>query len=101
MTLSIDLSADAESRLKIVATRRGVGPEVVAKQILEENLPAAETQKHPDQATLDLFARWDAEDETSDPEEIVRRQAEVEEFKQAMNRNRLASEGPNARKIFP
>lgn len=42
-----------------------------------------------DQATLDLLARWDDEDQPDDPEEIRRRQAEREEFRRLMNEDSL------------
>jgi predicted DNA-binding protein len=100
MTLTINLNAEAESRLKTAATRRGLEPEVYAKQIIEEHLPAAEDAVK-DQATLDLLARWDAEDATTDPAALESRRKELEEFKQAMNENRLRAEGPHHRRIFP
>jgi predicted DNA-binding protein len=100
MTLSIDLNAEAESRLKTAATRRGMKPEVYAKQIIEEHLPLIE-DAGKDQATLDLLARWDAEDATADPDEIAARRREVDEFKQAMNDNRRQAEGAGSRKIYP
>ena len=100
MNLTIELNAEAETRLKTAATRRGVKPEVYAKQIIEEHLPATE-DAGADQATLDLLARWDAEDATSDPHDIASRRKEVEEFKQAINENRSQSEGPASRKIYP
>jgi predicted DNA-binding protein len=37
MNLTIDLNPEAESRLKTAAKRRGVRPEVFAKQIIEEH----------------------------------------------------------------
>ncbi len=52
------------------------------------------------QGTLDLLARWDAEDETSDSNEIAARQEELTECKRAMNKNRAESEGPASRRIF-
>jgi hypothetical protein len=55
------------------------------------NLPAAERAK----ALRSLFASWDAEDETDDPEEIARRQEEWEQLKQALNANR-----GSGRKLF-
>jgi predicted DNA-binding protein len=100
MNLTIDLNAEAETRLKTAATRRGVKPEVYAKQIIEEHLPATEDAGN-DQATLDLLARWDAEDATTDSDEITSRRKDVDEFKQAINENRLQSEGPVSRKIYP
>jgi hypothetical protein len=100
MSLTINLNAEAESRLKIAAKRRGIQPEVYARQIIEENLPEAQSAE-TSQATLDLLARWDAEDETTDSKEIDSRRAEVDEFKKSMNQNRLESEGPASRKIYP
>jgi hypothetical protein len=100
MNLTIDLNADAESRLKSAANRRGVKPEVYAKQIIEEHLPAISSAE-TDQSTLDLLARWDAEDATTDPQEIASRRNELDDFKQSMNANRRESEGPASRKIYP
>ncbi|HWE02264.1 MAG TPA: hypothetical protein VG326_07605 [Tepidisphaeraceae bacterium] len=54
-----------------------------------------------DQATIDLLDKWDREQATDDPKEIARRQQEVEEFKEGMNRNRLEMEGPLSRNIYP
>jgi hypothetical protein len=48
---------------------------------------------HAAPSLADLFADWKAEDGTDDPAEISRRNQEVEELKQAMNRNRLEMEG--------
>ena len=100
MTLTINLNAEIESRLKSAATRQGVEPEVYAKQIIERHLPLAD---HPakDQATLDLLARWDAEDATNDPNEIASRRKEVDDFKKTINDNRSQAEGPNSRRIYP
>ena len=100
MNLRIDLNAEAESRLKTAATRRGVKPEVYAKQIIEENLPMIEAVR-TDQATLDLLARWDTEDATTDPDEIAANRREVDDFKQSMNDNRRQAEGADSRKIYP
>jgi hypothetical protein len=38
---------------------------------------------------------------TTDPDEIASRRRQVGEFKQAINENRLHSEGPASRKIYP
>ncbi|MGD0769999.1 MAG: hypothetical protein ABSB42_17580 [Tepidisphaeraceae bacterium] len=100
MTLIIDLNAEAESRLKTAATRQGIKPEAYAKQIIEEHLPASD-DGGTSQATLELLARWDAEDATTDAEEIASRRKEVDDFKNAMNENRLQAEGPGSRKIYP
>ncbi len=77
------------------ARRKGIDAAEYASKLLEQALP------HPDQATLDLLAKWKAEDCTDDPEEIARREAEFEEFKAGMNRNQIESDGPNARIPYP
>ena len=100
MSLTINLNAETESRLKTAATRRGVQPEVYASQIIEENLPAANAGQ-TEQATLDLLARWDAEDETTDPQEIESRTNDLNDFKKTLNDNRFNAEGPASRKIYP
>jgi len=51
-----------------------------------------------DTATLDLFAKWRAEDATDDPEELRAAEQELAEFKRAMNENRAAT---GARLVFP
>ena len=93
--MTIRLPPDIVSRLKTEAQRRGVDPNECARQLIEEALPK------PDQATLDLLAKWEAEDATDDPEELARREREAEEFMQNLARNRLEMEGPNARKLWP
>ena len=100
MNLPIDLNAETESRLKSAATRRGVRPEVYAKQIIEEHLPLMEGAG-TDTATLELLARWDAEDATTDPDEIASRREEIDHFKQAVNENRRQAEGPDSRNLYP
>lgn len=93
--LTITLRPDVENRLQDAARRQGVAPAEYANKLLEQALP------HRDQATIDLLNKWEAEDETDDPEEIARRQVEFEEFKAGMNRNRVESDGPNARIPYP
>jgi hypothetical protein len=51
-----------------------------------------------DTATLDLFAKWRAEDATDDAEELRAAEQELTEFKKAMNENRAATGG---RLLFP
>jgi len=46
-------------------------------------------------ALREMFASWDVEDATDDPQEIARRQQEWEELKQALNANRTSG-----RKLF-
>jgi hypothetical protein len=95
--ITIALPPEIEKRLKGEASRRGLGAEEYAKRLIVAQLP-------PDEATESvsaLFAQWEAEDATDDPAEISRRNCEVDEFKEAMNRNRQDMEGSGSRKPFP
>jgi hypothetical protein len=99
LTLKIDFPPETERRLKSEAARLGVDEAEYAKRVIERSLPP--TAVAADQATLDLLARWDREDQTADPAEIARRNREFEELKASMNRNRVESGGADARKVFP
>lgn len=93
--LTITLRPEVETRLQDEARRQGIDAAAYASKLLEEALP------HPNQATLDLLAKWKAEDHTDDPEELARREAEGEEFMQSLAKSRMEMEGPNARKLWP
>jgi hypothetical protein len=95
MTLIIEIPAETEHRLKTEAARLGIDAAKYASQLIEQGLQPPPAIDH---ATLDLLAQWDREDETDDPSEIARRNQDFEELKLALNQNRLASGGPNARK---
>lgn len=96
--MTINLSPETEATLKRVASERGLEPSEYARRVIEEALT---TRPVVDQATIDLLDQWDREDATDDPEEIARRQQEVKEFMDGMNRNRLEMEGPTSRKVYP
>ena len=100
MTLQIDLPADVNARLEAKAEGLGIAPAEYAKKLIIEHLPPA-VPVPANGSLAELFAKWDAEDATNDPAEIEKRNREFEELKQAMNRNRLEMEGPNARKVWP
>ena len=100
MTLSIDISADVESRLRDTAARLGVEASEYAKRLIEQGLPSG-VPANPNQPTLDLLARWEIEYATDDPDEIARRTQGLEHLKTSMNRNRLETGGPDARPVFP
>lgn len=93
--MTITLSPELEARLKAEAARRGMDPSQFAAGLIERAITPASTDN---QATLDLFAKWEAKEATDDPEELARRQQEAEEFMQNLNRNRLEMEGPHARR---
>ena len=61
--------------------------------------PTTLVQKPPveffdDTATLELLARWQLEDATSDPEQIYEAEQDLADFKKTMNENRVATGGP-------
>lgn len=69
MTLTIELPADLEARLEAAARREAVAPEQFAQRLLREHLPSL----GHGEGTLALFARWEAEDGTDEPDEIAAR----------------------------
>jgi hypothetical protein len=94
MTLTIVIPPELETRLKNEAGRLGVDEEKYVRQLIERSLsPAAPVH---DQATLDLLAQWDAEDDTAEPAEIARRQQEWDEFRNSMNQDSLSG-----RPVYP
>ena len=98
--MTITLKPEIETRLKEEAKRRGMEASEYAGKLID----AALEQKAgtlPNQATLELLAQWDKEDETDDPQEIARRQREGEEFMRSLAQSRIDMEGPNARKLWP
>ena len=99
--MTITLPSEVESRLK--AEGRGVDPSQFASEIIRRALPGPTPTDPPvpDQATIDLLNRWEAEDYTDDPEELARRQKEGEEFMQNLARNRREMEGPSAKDLWP
>jgi len=90
MMVSISLPLEVEEKLQREASRRGVRAEDLAARIIADNLPAHEATG----SLADLFATWEREDHTTDPQEISRREKEAEELKRALNRNREEMEGP-------
>ncbi len=66
--------------------------------------PLAGSNEHSNQATLDLFKQWDAEDAkdaTDDPVELAKRRTAAEQFMRNLAQNRIDMEGPHARRIWP
>jgi hypothetical protein len=93
--MHLALSADVLKRLRQEASRRGVEPEDLARQAIEEKLGSSEGVP-PNRTALELMDQWDREDETDDPTELERRQREFEEFKEAINLSHSST-----RKIYP
>lgn len=88
MTLTIQLKPAVEAKLKARAAREGRPEAEIAAEAVEKQLDA---DRGAVDRTAELFAQWRAEDATDDPEELTRRDAELEEFKANMNANRAAT----------
>lgn len=97
MTLTIELAPDVEDRLRAEAAQRGLDPSAYVKEMLrrELGLPLPVVGP-PDQATLDLFAKWEAEDAIQDPAELESEKRDWEEIQRSMNENHSSN-----RVLFP
>jgi hypothetical protein len=56
--------------------------------------PIAPAAPEIDRTTLQLLARWKAEDATNDPAEVRAAEIELAEFKEAMNQSRIRAGEP-------
>jgi hypothetical protein len=75
-----------------------MAPAEYVKRMVAEHLVAPPTDAG---SVSELFSRWDAEDRPADGADIAGRQTDFDQFKAALNQNRLESDGPDARKPFP
>src|SRR5258706_10100826 len=91
MELTLQLPDEIAMELRREAERRGVEPGKYATELICEHLTASERAK----AIRSLFATWEAEDRTDDPEELARRREEWESLKRALDENR-----GSGRKLF-
>jgi hypothetical protein len=98
--MHVPLSPETHKRLTEAASRRGVAPSDLARELIETHLPPAEGA-NPNQATLALLDEWERQARTTDPAELARIQEEGEELMEALARNRLEMEGPHPRKLWP
>jgi hypothetical protein len=102
MTLIITIPPDLEERLKGQAANRGEDPAEYARRLIERGLgPPPAGAVRDNRASLDVLDRWEQQTAPADAADASRRNAEFEAFKEAMNRNRLESEGPDGRKVYP
>lgn len=98
MTLTLELPPDVEGAPAAEARRQGTTPEGLVLQDLRHRYTAeaapltlSAPQEDP---TLALFAQWEAEYATDDPEELARRQREGDELMEALEANgRMTFEG--------
>lgn len=92
MTVTLDLPPDMEAEISEEAAEQGQELPDYLLSIIQERTTSekprivySEEQRRKNQAAIDMLNEWDKEDETDDPDEIARRQAEWEEFKIGMN----------------
>ena len=95
--MTISLPKDLEARLHEQAQRLGMDTESYVAGLLAKTAPPAPACE----SLSELFDHLRQEQWTDDPAEISRRAREEAEFMEAMNRNRIEMEGPNARRIYP
>jgi len=93
--MHVPLSSETMTRLQKEALRRGLDPEELARQLIEERLSDSQAAQDV-KRTLDLLDQWDREDLTDDPEELERRRQDFEEFKAGINASHSSD-----RKIYP
>jgi len=93
MTLTLNLPPEVEAALAEDARRKGTTPEELALDNLRQEYVLPTAAKRFVSPMLALFAQWEAEDATDDPEEIARRNREWEETKANLEANRSRLEG--------
>ncbi len=100
MGLMIELTPEEEACLRTAAEQEGMEPAECARRLLvaQLSLGASSPPLKPGDATRALFAAWDEEDATDDPDEIARRVQEWEELKAGLNANRAVTD---ERLLFP
>ncbi len=96
MTITLNLKPEVESVFTRKATAEGKPLPEYIEDLLEETvkqepLVYSQEQLAKNQAAIAMLERWDQEDETDDPEEIARRQADWEEFRKGMNEHHTSN----------
>jgi predicted transcriptional regulator len=91
MTLTVNLSAELEGRLKQAAEAEGVPEDEFVIRTLEQYLMGDRRQ-----AALTMLRQWQEEDASADPAEIADRRRSWEAFKDGLNENHSSG-----RKVYP
>ncbi len=95
MTVTLDLKPEIEAEVTRQANAQGVAlseqiDRLVADAIWRQPTLAplsVEAQREKNRAAQAVLRQWREEDKTDDPEEAARRQAELDEFKAALNKS--------------
>lgn len=102
MTVILNLRPEVEVKIAQRAATEGTTVSAYLEKIAEQtvvsepSISRPQTQFEKNQAALAVLREWDEEDATDDPEEIARRQAELDEFKAALNESHTSN-----RVIYP
>ncbi len=104
MTITIDISPQAEANLARLAKQQGIDPAMLVGKVLEErfasvteaspansDVPSAPALDPKAAAAISWLNQRIAEDATDDPEEIREADEEVAELKRNLNANRAAT----------
>ena len=96
MTFTINLTPEETHRVQS-AQRKGIDIMALFKGLIaalpaDSSLPVLENkiESRIEDKTLELLAQWRGEDATQDTEELERRDVELDEFKVAIQSNRLS-----------
>lgn len=100
--IALDLTPTEEAQIYTVARQTGLGPAEYVKKLVQEHLPTVQADAAPvideeNTAAIALLKSWLAAAPT-DPEEIRQAEADLDEFMQNLNRNRIES---GERPLFP
>ena len=101
--IALDLSPTEEARISTVARQTGLAPAEYVKKLVQEHLPTVSPAPalvidEENAAAIAYLKRRIAEEATDDPEEIRKADAEVQEFMENLNRNRIEA---GERPLFP
>lgn len=93
--LTLDLTPTEEAQIATIAQQIGLAPADYVKKLVKENLPSVPSAPAPtvdaeNAAAIALLNSWIAAAPT-DPEEIRKAEAELNEFMQNLNNNRIES----------
>ena len=86
MSIALELTPAEDKRLREAAHRRGVKPEVLARDLVVERLP--DMSSNGGDPLVALLDQWDAEDATMTPEEQASERADWETLKTNLNAER-------------
>lgn len=99
--IALDLTPTEEAQILTVARQTGLAPAEYVKKLVQEHLPSVQTAPPPltekKAAAIALLESWIAAAPT-DPEDIHQAEADLNEFMENLNRNRIES---GERPLFP